>query len=688
MFELFIENQQVDVDEGFSTLLTLAVDDIRDFGSRNTTFSKTIILPGTKRNNLHFGNVYKVTRSTQYAPGAPNYGYNFNAAVGAKAIIYSDNVQIFKGVAHLLEIIIDGSIEYEIAVFGELGGLVSAMGAKKLEDLDFSAYDTTYSLANITASWTAAPGAGLYFPLMDYGTYSTDKKNWSYRTFRPALHAKEYIDKIFASAGYTYDCVLFNTDRFKRHIIPHNQKALTKISSIGLDVNQGTSTPQTFSEALPFDTLFYPTAVVLGSFTTSDNASFTYAGTATLRGKIRLHIAGEVIAVASIPPQVDCGASVYILPSGGGSSIYSAATYFPVATLINETVVVNDVMLNTGDVIQSAVFGNADIPYNIRIDSCRIEFESYANIPVQINLGEALKINDCIPKNILQKDFFSSIIKLYNLYVTEDKASSKKLIISPFVDFYNLLPSDAWDWTDKVDLSQPMRIKPMSELNARYYEFKYAGDSDYYNDLYKKRYNENYGDMIFDSEFEFAEEKKTTTIIFSGTPLVGYPGEAKVYSTIFKQNNNVEECVDSTIRILQRKRITGVPSWDIKNGAAVLGSYTDYPYAGHLDDPDAPANDLNFGTPKELFFTLTTGALNVNQFNVYYSTYMAEITDKDSKLLTVSVRLTKKDVADLNFARWVWLAGSLFRLNKIIDFNASSNETCKAELLKVINTVY
>jgi hypothetical protein len=52
MIKLFVENQEVDVNVSFSTLITYAIDDIKDFGAKNTNFSKTIVIPGTKRNNV------------------------------------------------------------------------------------------------------------------------------------------------------------------------------------------------------------------------------------------------------------------------------------------------------------------------------------------------------------------------------------------------------------------------------------------------------------------------------------------------------------------------------------------------------------------------------------------------------------------------------------------------------------
>ena len=228
----------------------------------------------------------------------------------------------------------------------------------------------------------------------------------------------------------------------------------------------------------------------------------------------------------------------------------------------------------------------------------------------------------------------------------------------------------------------------MSELNSRYYSLKYKDDNDYWNELYKKRYNEGYGSRIFDSEYEFSKETENVELIFAPTPLVGYAGEEKIYSTIFKQTNALEETIDSVIRILVAKKITGVASYNILDGATVLTSQTAYGYAGHFNDPDAVANDLNFGATQELFFTLVSGALNVNQFNVYYSPYMAEITDKDSRLLSCNVKLTDVDIFNLDFAIFKYIDGGLYRLIKLTDYTPEANETTKADFLRVINKEY
>ena len=681
MIELFIEKQPVDVDKGFSTLLTYAVDDIRDFGAKNTTFSKTIILPGTKRNNLLFGNIFEVTGGNDYDSTKPNQGTNFNAAVSASAMIFCDNIQVFKGIVRVMEIIIDnGVIEYEVSVFGELGGFASKLGNLKLEDLDFSAYNAAYSVLNITNSWNTIAGSGLYYPLMDYGTYSTDKNNWKVKTFRPALYAKEYIDKIFAKAGYSYNCDLFNTARFKSIIIPHNQKLLTKNKSNILTASR--TVDETVISDVSFNDAAFTFPTSAGSIFSITPSRFTYNGTETINTTLSFNFTYSFKTTNN----------TILLSLKKNGVIVVSKTLPDVAgmTFTGSWVIDQPLNLATTDYIEffatvsNSLAGNL---YNFIHKTGSISIISSSAIPVPVNLGDTIALNDILPKNILQKDFFSSIVKLFNLYVYEDPENDKLLKIKPFTDFF--ISAKTVDWSLKLDRSKPIRVKPMSELNARYYEFAFKDDSDYYNDLYKKRYNKAYGSLVYDSAFEFAKETETVELIFSGTPLVGYSGKDKVYSTIFKSNNNIEESIDSNIRLLQAKKMAAL-SYNIlaDDGTTILSSQVNYGYAGHLNDPDAPTNDLQFGVPEELFFTLKTGGINVNQFNTYWSTYMAEITDKDNRLLTGIFKLNYKDIYTLDFSKFIYLNGCYWRLNKIEDFNATDEDTCKVELLKVVNMSY
>jgi hypothetical protein len=96
---------------------------------------------------------------------------------------------------------------------------------------------------------------------------------------------------------------------------------------------------------------------------------------------------------------------------------------------------------------------------------------------------------------------------------------------------------------------------------------------------------------------------------------------------------------------------------------------------------------LNIGAPKELFISVGTYP-TTNVFNAYHSEYIAEITDKNSKLLTCSALLSTIDILNLDFSKYIWIDGVLFRLNKVDGFNPMEYNTTKISLLKVIETEY
>jgi hypothetical protein len=189
--EIYIEDYRLDLVEDMLTEFTYAIDDIQDFGNKNTSYSKTINLTGTANNNQIFGFVFNLNSNNITDDGQPNVLSNFNAAKAAQCRIFIDKIQIFKGVLRLMEIVQDGdAIQYQCSVYGDLGGFMSALGNAKLEDLDFSAYNQDWTYTNIQNSWNTIAGSGVLFPLIDYGQVSTAKVNFKFPAFRPALYVR------------------------------------------------------------------------------------------------------------------------------------------------------------------------------------------------------------------------------------------------------------------------------------------------------------------------------------------------------------------------------------------------------------------------------------------------------------------------------------------------------------------
>jgi hypothetical protein len=669
MYELFIEGQKADINDQISVQLTFAIDDVANFASRETSFSKQIVLPGTAANHSIFGHVYEMGSNNPFSPGQPNIGAAFNVAQTSRAELRLNGLLVLRGIFRLTGIIKDGDfVEYEGALFGELSGLMSEISNKKLEDLDFSEYNHDWTHTNISNSWDNTPGSGYFYPLIDYGLYretaviSGLNDDYEVDTLRPAFYVKEYIDKMFEAAGYTYESEFFDSAYFKKLIVPHNKKQLTNNNPQVLDREADDG----FNVTVRNRNAKFPIGD-LGLFTASfDSDAFTLGGSTA--------ISATITTTININSYTGFGTPIRILIRKG-STVLKQLT---VSALGEHTLSIENVYINVGEVI-SIRFADLTIGADIEYTGS-LKILTTTPIEVFAVYGTPLYVNDSIPKGIFQKDFLSSLVKMFNLYIWEDKENEKKLNIEPYIDY---LTANDIDWTYKVARDKPWQISPMGNLNGRIFEYKYKEDNDFYNESYKKKFNQNYADRQFDTGFQFSADRVSTEIIFASSPLIQYDSSDKYVVPIYKKSNELsaEDRMDSNIRILFSKKLSA-DTWNIKLG---INSYpkTAYGYAGHLDDPISPTYDLNFGAPREVYFSITNYP-SANLFNRYWSDYIAQIADKDSKILKCHVYLRPLDIAQLDFANPIFIDGVRFRLNKITDYDYTNNELVQVELLKII----
>ena len=728
--EILVEGSRLDLFDDIGAELNYAIDDIKDFSSRNSNYSKTIVIPGNANNNKVFGHIYSLASANNYYisdPNLPNVGYNFDPSKQASCQIFVNKIQVFKGVLRLLEIkITNGAIEYECVVFGELGGFASAIGNSLLEDLDtFNQYNQAWTATNIVNSWTAsgvASGIGVVYPLIDYGhcknkiTGSQARdRDYHINAFRPAFFVHEIMDAIITDADYTYLSAFFETPYFRSLIIPNNKAILEQLRKDLLDVRSSealVAAPGTTSGSggLRFAIISNQTL-----FTSSSPfESFVFTGTTGTLGKVNLKGSVRLSRVGTFTIGVYNNATLLYEESFVADTNYQV---FVIDWLIDQTLTNNDSLAVIASFTTSEEF--TDLGHEF-------EFTFVADYPqvAAATVGDPLNMKNLLPKAIQQKDFFASVCRMFNLYVFEDKDKSNHLLIEPYIDFYRtgagflkindlgelllhgepgdatglLLLSDpiadSIDWNNKVDYSKEISIKPMSELNSRYYDFKYKEDDDYYNETYQKKYNQTYADRKQDTQFAFAEERTDIELIFSPSILVSRTGDAKLASSIFKlENDNTDELpTDHNIRIMQFAYVSGVTEWHISqlypSKTHYNPSVTAYGYAGHLDNPTLPTNDLNFGVPNQVYISLTSPYPTSDLFTAFWGSYLAEIISKDSKLLTCYLYLTIQDIYSLDFAQLIYIDGALWRLNKVVDFNPTIPQTTKVELLRVIELTY
>ena len=678
----------VDLPSDFGILINKSIADIREPESRSSDWSKTFTLPGTKANNKLFTHLFDLNLSIRNT-STTNFNPDFNPNLKADAILQVDEVTQIQGFIRLLGIKVNdfNQIEYECSMHGELADLFAKVADAKLADLDFTAYNHIISDTNIFNSWDTsiiknssgfvnfsggAPiGEGYVYGWIDNGQYANYKTLYT-DNMTPYLYAKTVVDAIFSGTGYSYSSgSFFNTAQFKRLVVPcptkspvlsdaqvlerqfeaHSSGATSynygqKINftnEISDQSNQYNTTTSTFTNAYSgqkYDFFFYCNATQTG-LTVGDDYMDAFD----------LYINGAYAKTAE----------VYYRPTSSTQNI-------------DFTFKFSDIQLNENDTVQIYYKGNYvyAVGYyggpsgSIQINPGSKFFNGL--VESSYGYGDTMDFTGFFTGvETKQREFMRWIFTMFNLYV-EATEIDKQLVILPREDFYT---TTVRDWTEKRDLLQPLEITPMGELDAGRYLFTYKDGEDEGNKYYKEDYSRTYGDRQILVQNDFVKDEKKIEIGFVPTIIVKPEQETDKYLPEIATNDGKTKSGD--LRILQYKAKTCAGylvrngSWSFNPPAGAVK--TKYPYMGHLDDPLTSTTDINFGMPRFIGLPPGTAVTNNNLFNAYWSKYLQEITDKDSKIVKGAFYLTPADMEKLSFRDLYFFDNNYFRLNKIEDYD-------------------
>ena len=289
-----------------------------------------------------------------------------------------------------------------------------------------------------------------------------------------------------------------------------------------------------------------------------------------------------------------------------------------------------------------------------------------------------------VPKDIKQKDYMSSIFKMFNLQIEPSRNNEKHLIIEPYEDFYL---NGGPDWSGKRDVSKDLIQEPMGLLEAAEYIYSYKSDKDKFNQSYEGEFEEIYGQRSGLIDNDFVKNITKTNLIFSPTPSVGQSSIDMVLPTIIK-DDDVYKATDSNIRILYYGGLkASQTAWELKDTFGNTYSYNSYPYSGHFDDPFNPTLDINFGLAKRIYYDNTFNPItltNNNLFNKYHLPALKQIANRDSKLISGHFYLKPSDIQNLSFRYTYYFDNTYFRLYKIENYDPNKPIT-KCYFIKLIN---
>ena len=655
----------VDLYDDIPISLTYSIADIENPDQRNAVFSKTITLPGTLNNNNLFKHIYEIDIYS-----------NFNPNAKALINLYDNNVLVLEGYLKLNNIIVlDEKKEYEVVIYGNVANVFLDMGESLLQDLDFSDLDHVYNGANVEASWSATVGNNYVYPLIDYGYSNTTNAGLgetATEDYKPAIYVKEYIDRIFSTRGYTYSSPFFESDFFKRLIIPYTGGALKLTESeVQSRLYSVEATSNTITNTVPATQWIYQNVDITSEFydysnqvdTTGNSVTIAYTGTYTFT----INIIGYSYTQLTANTYSRLYVNIYRYRSdwtGGGIFYQVDAIGAGIGSFTSQAV-----RLDAGDHIVYTLSA-----YNIQSATIGNMYLSNSLVTDLISEGNTIFMNRAVPRNIKQKDFFMSILKMFNMYVDRDKNQSKKYIIEPRNDFYS--SGTVVDWDSLVDYSKPIEITPTTDKIVAKYIYRYKSDGDYYNSIYQSRYSgEPYGTKNYYSNNDLLKGEKVTEVIFSPTPTVYKLGR---YMACIAAQNGGGASTEFNIRILYYAGLVTAPFDFFFN--TVRKSY--YPQATHTDNPNTPYRDLSFGAPKEVYYQATRWT-NQTLFSMFHYPQIGELTSQHARIINAYVKLRPTDILSLDFRSIFYFGGHYLRLLSIEEYSPGLEATYKCSFLKL-----
>lgn len=695
---LFVEGIEVDTLGDIDVEFTYSVADVTDIERRNTSFSKTITLPSTSKNQVLFGNIFDISVSNDYYVGDANINANFNPAKQAKAQIFLDNVKIFDGVLRMIKINnLAGNIIYEVNVFGRLRDILHELGDKTLADLNFDDYDHTWNRANIEASWARTQyvqGANNYvYPLVDYGI-STDGITYPIRNFKPAVFVSEILRRIFDEAGFQITAPIFDSVYFKRLILVTAEKDITRESTTLLHqtpvlLQQEVTTTPTFSSLLTFSS-----TLATGFTIQNSGTRFRWNKTQSLNTGLTLNLS---LSFESLEAFTNNDWTISVLKNGSpiltstrNASLVSAGQVYYWSVEIT-----GGISLALNDYFEIRLTGQAQggAGYNANIQSEIViapigSFKIGNTVPVAVELeeGDTMKISYTLPKSMKQRDFFKSIISMYNLYVTQDKLRTNVLEIIPYNEFYQTFKDQALDWSNKLDVGQEVSITPLSELTAKEYRLQFDTDQDYWSESYRTKFNQVYGESRTIIDNDFILDTKTVKVVFA-PPVMREQVPGRILIHLYKVENGVKVPDNFKPRIAYFSPGAASPtSWNIAYASGNV-AYNTYPYAGHLDSPVDPTNDVLFAAPREVYFSIGLYPQNSNLFTEYYQGLISAIGDRNSRLLEGYFYLTPTDIMELDFRKIIKVGNHFYQLEKVDKYNPIANGLSYVSLFKILGNI-
>lgn len=644
-------------DESISVDFNLA--DLRDPAAIFSPISKSFSVPATDINNQFFKHYYDVSISG-----------GFNAYAKQDVTLFSDDLIMISGYLQLLDVSIENTMakQYQVLVAGENARFARNIGEKEISELDLESYVHTFNYENITDSWNGGLYGGdiVYVPV-DTRVFASDTLFSPQQAatplretdFYPAIKATIIFEQILTEAGYTIENTgIFANAKFtdmlllgynKEGLVPleesFNSRLAQVYSSASLSIPELTTTAPSI---IQFNTEVYDNG---NNYNTG-----TYRYSLPIIGEYKFNVQG-------------------VISSPTGNFMYQVVMY-----LGNTAIQSKDVITGSAFSIDFVhFFGNlaASTLVSFRIggidsggtlaSSCQMTVISAPDTPTGMDVDPSM----FLPK-MKQKDFIAGIGKMFNLVFVPSKDIPNMISIYAYDNWISL--GAIRNWQEIVNISEPITIKPTTELQGKTIKLLMANGNSIIDNAYVSAFGIPHGSVeVEDTGNEFAESEIVIEAPFAAT--ITNRLNSNTTFDVIQMFDTEGKPIDSPPRLLYFNGLNGTSDYYIlRSTDGTFQVQNEY-----------PVFNVNYGGT----FTATFGIPQVegtkppknNLLTDFYATYLLELYATDAVMLEVSIVLEPAELFLLDLNDQIYYDGEYWRINKISGYDLD-RMTARVELFR------
>lgn len=582
------EAKRVELFDDEKISITSSIQDVSDISKVRTDFSQSFTVPASDNNNKIFSHWYN-----------NSIDGGFDARKRKDAYIELDTILFRKGKIQLERASVKNGVteNYTITFYGSLVSLKDTFASKKLFDLDFSAYNFTYSLSDVVDRVQGYASNDVKFPLISSSrvwteTGTTDNITTSGGAIDaselfPAIRLSKVFETIESNYGITFQGDFLTDNRFTN--------AFLYLKNAETFVPKSALTKLTFSTSsgFPVASRWYL------------SSSLTYVQPTTFRNTL---VSLDLTATVT-------GINYSILVYKNGSLLST----IPVANKNNATnsftllYFTNDVPENVGS-YDFYIQSEAPMTFSTALEVDVVTFSSGTASNASQTTSGLVNISSFMP-DIKVEDFFSGILKMFNL--TCLSYTDNVYQIQELESWYNsgtIRDITQYVLSDDLTIDRPQSFKKIN--------FKYEKSDSLMNVAYASNNGKEYGDLLAEIDADGGEYN------------VSVPFENILFNKITGQNLQVGYTLKQDFKNYQPKPII-LYDYNTLQSCNFYMKYntttvnvTSYNCFGQDTLISGTNYSLNFGS--EISSLLLTPISN-SLYNVYYNNYISNIYNQKQR---------------------------------------------------------